>query len=62
MHACKTRTRASQVHTQTLAWIDLAANENLGFDSSLYAWLFYVLTGLHVAHVVTVLAYFTYSN
>ena len=38
--------------TQTLAWIDLAANENLGFDSSLYAWLFYVLTGLHVAHVL----------
>ena len=38
--------------TQTLAWIDLAANENLAFDSSLYAWLFYVLTGLHVAHVL----------
>ena len=38
--------------TQTLAWIDLATNENLAFDSSLYAWLFYVLTGLHVAHVL----------
>jgi len=38
--------------TQTLAWIDLASNENLAFGSSLYAWLFYVLTGLHVAHVI----------
>ena len=38
--------------TQTIAWIDLATNEGLGFDSSLYAWLFYVLTGLHVAHVL----------
>jgi cytochrome c oxidase subunit 3 len=38
--------------TQTFAWIDLATNEKLAFDSSLYAWLFYVLTGLHVAHVL----------
>lgn len=38
--------------SQTFAWIDLATNEKLAFDSSLYAWLFYVLTGLHVAHVL----------
>ena len=36
---------------QTLAWIDLV-EENLVFDESLYAWMFYVLTGLHALHVV----------
>ena len=36
---------------QTVAWIDLAQN-NLAFGDSLYAWMFYVLTGLHAIHVL----------
>lgn len=37
--------------SQTFAWIDLW-RANLVFDESLYAWTFYVLTGLHALHVI----------
>ena len=37
--------------TQTIAWIELV-QQNLMFDESLYAWMFYVLTGLHALHVI----------
>ena len=36
---------------QTIAWVDLAEH-NLVFGESLYAWMFYVLTGLHAIHVL----------
>ena len=36
---------------QTFAWIDLW-RANLVFDESLYAWTFYILTGLHALHVI----------
>lgn len=36
---------------QAWAWLDLWRAE-LRIDDSLYAWTFYVLTGLHAAHVV----------
>ena len=37
--------------TQGLAWMILV-QEDLGFRSSLYAWLFYIMTGLHALHVL----------
>lgn len=37
--------------SQLLAWADLA-RANLVFDESLYAWTFYILTGLHALHVL----------
>lgn len=36
---------------QTFAWVDLVRDDLL-FDESLYAWLFFVLTGLHALHVL----------
>jgi cytochrome c oxidase subunit 3 len=36
---------------QGWAWLDLWRSE-LRIDDSLYAWTFYVLTGLHAAHVI----------
>ena len=36
---------------QVLAWVELVRQE-LAFDESLYAWLFFVLTGLHALHVL----------
>lgn len=36
---------------QSVAWIDLAGR-NLVFGASLYAWMFYILTGLHAIHVL----------
>jgi heme/copper-type cytochrome/quinol oxidase subunit 3 len=37
--------------SQIVVWIDLA-RANLIFDESLYAWTFYLLTGLHALHVL----------
>ena len=37
--------------SQFLAWWDLSARE-LIYDQSLYAWTFYLLTGLHAIHVL----------
>ena len=37
--------------SQLLAWWDLAERQ-LTFDSSLYAWTFYLLTGVHAVHVL----------
>ena len=37
--------------TQGVAWADLVELD-LGFTSSLYAWLFYIMTGLHALHVL----------
>ena len=37
--------------SQLLAWWDLA-DRQLVFDESLYAWTFYILTGLHALHVL----------
>ena len=37
--------------TQGIAWVDLVEKDLL-FQSSLYAWLFYVLTGVHALHVL----------
>ena len=37
--------------SQVIAWIDLF-RANLIFDESLYAWTFYILTGLHAFHVL----------
>ena len=37
--------------SQLLAWRDLASRA-LIFDESLYAWTFYLLTGLHAVHVL----------
>ena len=37
--------------TQGIAWTELV-EAGLGFRSSLYAWLFYILTGLHALHVL----------
>jgi cytochrome c oxidase subunit 3 len=37
--------------SQVIAWIDLF-EANLIFDESLYAWTFYILTGLHALHVL----------
>ena len=41
--------------TQAIAWTDLV-EADLGFRSSLYAWLFYILTGVHALHVLGGLA------
>ena len=48
---------------QAVAWIDLVSN-NLLFGQSLYAWMFYVLTGLHALHVLAGLppAFVTTAN
>jgi len=37
--------------SQVVVWTDLALS-NLVFDESLYAWMFYILTGLHALHVL----------
>jgi cytochrome c oxidase subunit 3 len=37
--------------TQGIAWAELV-RENLTITDNLYAWTFYVLTGLHAAHVI----------
>ena len=36
---------------QTFAWVTLW-RQNIHFGDSLYAWTFYVLTGLHALHVL----------
>lgn len=37
--------------SQVVVWTDLVRS-NLIFDESLYAWTFYILTGLHALHVL----------
>ena len=37
--------------TQGVAW-GILVESDLGFSSSLYAWLFYIMTGLHALHVL----------
>lgn len=37
--------------SQIAAW-DQLVEANLSFNSSLYAWLFYILTGIHALHVL----------
>ena len=37
--------------SQIIAW-DQLVEANLSFNSSLYAWLFYILTGIHALHVL----------